>query len=146
MTELAELSIEEREQAFVCWNPTLRLVVSCDVAEGSGVGVRTLQRWVAQYRKAGLVGLARKLRRDRGERRAVSPKYWMVRDIVRKLPRDLLILAHRGAKAYGESFDLVIDGKLRRQRHLAGRPCSTRHSASEEGWLRWYTLANDHHR
>ena len=108
--------------------------------------VRTLQRWVAQYRKAGLVGLARKLRRDRGERRAVSPKYWMVRDIVRKLPRDLLILAHRGAKAYGESFDLVIDGKLRRQRHLAGRPCSTRHSASEGGWLRWYTLANDHHR
>ncbi len=44
------------------------------VAADAGVPLRTAQRWVAQYRKFGLVALARKTRKDRGEPRAVSPK------------------------------------------------------------------------
>jgi putative transposase len=36
-----------------------------------------------------------------------TPSYWVVRRIVRSLPSGLLMLAHRGNKAYGEGFDLV---------------------------------------
>jgi hypothetical protein len=39
------------------------------VADGSGVCFRTLQRWVAQYRRSGLAALARQSRFDRGNRR-----------------------------------------------------------------------------
>lgn len=36
-----------------------------------------------------------------------NPGYAVVRRIVRNLPTSLLMLAHRGNKAYGEGFDLV---------------------------------------
>jgi putative transposase len=35
------------------------------------------------------------------------PSYWVVYRIVSALPADLVTLAHRGSKAYGESFELV---------------------------------------
>jgi hypothetical protein len=35
------------------------------------------------------------------------PSYWVVRDLVRQLRASLLTLAHRGPKAYSETFDLV---------------------------------------
>ena len=35
------------------------------------------------------------------------PSYWTVYDIVREVPPSLGTLAHQGAKAYGESFDLI---------------------------------------
>lgn len=35
--------------------------------------IRTLRRWVAQYRSLGLTGLVRRPRNDQGQRRAVSP-------------------------------------------------------------------------
>ena len=35
------------------------------------------------------------------------PSYWIVCDIVREVPPSLRTLAHQGAKAYGESFDLI---------------------------------------
>src|ERR1700761_1367510 len=44
------------------------------VANDAGLPFRTAQRWVSQYRKFGLVALARKSRSDRGGRRVVSPK------------------------------------------------------------------------
>jgi putative transposase len=44
------------------------------VAVDADVCFRTAQRWVSQYRKFGLVALARKSRDDRGARRVVSPK------------------------------------------------------------------------
>jgi putative transposase len=36
-----------------------------------------------------------------------APGYWTVYDVVRELPPSLRALAHRGAKSYGESFDLI---------------------------------------
>jgi putative transposase len=44
------------------------------VARAAGIPYRTAQRWVAKYRRFGLIGLARKKRQDQGERRAVSAK------------------------------------------------------------------------
>ncbi len=35
------------------------------------------------------------------------PSYAVVYDVVRRLPRDLVALAHEGSKAYGESFEMV---------------------------------------
>ncbi len=46
------------------------------------MSVRTLQRWVAQYRRDGLASLVRKPRADRGERRAVSTK---IREVIEGL-------------------------------------------------------------
>ena len=42
------------------------------VAVAAGIPYRTAHRWLAQYRRFGLVALARKARVDRGERRAAS--------------------------------------------------------------------------
>ena len=114
------------------------------IAAEAGVPFRTVQRWACQYRRFGLVALARKMRGDNGVRRAVSanlkaaieglalerpplpitsiyrqvkqfaastgestPSYWTIYRVVRDLPEGLLTLAHRGNKAYSESFDLV---------------------------------------
>lgn len=42
------------------------------VAKAAGIPYRTAHRLVSEYRRRGLVALARKRRADRGERRAVS--------------------------------------------------------------------------
>ena len=41
------------------------------------------------------------------QRNEKVPSYAVVYDIVRRLPDDLVMLAHEGAKAYGDSFELV---------------------------------------
>jgi putative transposase len=78
MQDLTELSPEARELAlsrFRLLEPHLERGRELrSVADGTDLSFRTLQRWVAQYRKYGLAALARKSREDRGARRAVSPK------------------------------------------------------------------------
>jgi putative transposase len=148
MQTVGELSPASRDLAlrrFRLLEPHLQhdrplRVIASEVA----ISFRTLQRWVTQYRRFGLVALARKMRGDNGVRRAVStnlkaaieglalerpplpitsiyrqikqfavstgestPSYWTVYRVVRDLPEGLLPLAHRGNKAYSESFDLV---------------------------------------
>jgi transposase-like protein len=76
MQDLAGLSSEARELAltrFRLLQPHLER--GCElrsVAAQAEVSFRTLQRWVAQYRRSGLVALARKARGDQGGRRTVS--------------------------------------------------------------------------
>jgi len=74
--ELAGLSEEARKSAlerFRLLQPHLEQKRSLRlVATEAGVGFRTAQRWVTQYRRFGLAALARKRRADRGERRAAS--------------------------------------------------------------------------
>lgn len=114
------------------------------IAERTHVSFRTLQRWVAGYKRNGLPGLLRRARADRGERRTISPRlreaveglalerpplplssvhrqviqfahligeaapsYWVVRDIVLSLPKDLQTLAQQGTRRFGELYDLV---------------------------------------
>lgn len=77
MQELAELPEKDREQAisrFRLLEPHLSHGQELrSVSDASGVPLRTLQRWIAQYRKSGLVALVRRSRRDRGILRIVSP-------------------------------------------------------------------------
>lgn len=49
-----------------------------EIARAAGVPYATAKRWVARYRQFGLVGLARKGRADRGERRALSAELLQV--------------------------------------------------------------------
>jgi putative transposase len=78
MQELAGLSSEARELAltrFRLLQPHLEAGRELrSVAAEAEVSFRTLQRWVAQYRRSGLVTLARKVRGDQGGRRTVSSK------------------------------------------------------------------------
>lgn len=148
MTSLAELSVEERavaQERFELLEPHLRGGRELrSVAEHSHVSFRTLQRWVAGYKRDGLPGLLRRTRVDRGGRRAIStrlreaveglalerpplplssvhrqvthfaqligeapPSYWVVRDIVLGIPKDLQTLAQHGPRRFGELYDLV---------------------------------------
>src|SRR5919202_5149261 len=70
---LADLSEGERDQAlarFRILQPFLDGQTSLTaIAQEQAVTLRTLQRWVTHYRRDGLVGLARKGRTDRGQRR-----------------------------------------------------------------------------
>jgi putative transposase len=53
---------------------------------------------------AALYRQVRRLAHDLGD---PAPTYSVVYDVVRQLPRDLVVLAHQGTKAYSEAFELV---------------------------------------
>ena len=86
MRELTEVPADMRALAltrFRLIEPHLERDRSLQlVAHDAGVSLRTAQRWVTGYRADGLVALARKPRKDRGARRAVTPK---IRDAVEGL-------------------------------------------------------------
>ena len=75
---LATLSPEERARALERY----RILQPCTedgvplthVARHQGTPVRTLQLWLAQYRRHGLAGLARRPRRDRGQPHGLPPE------------------------------------------------------------------------
>jgi putative transposase len=45
-----------------------------DLARHGDIALRTLERWLAHYRREGLAGLARHRRRDRGQQRGLQPE------------------------------------------------------------------------
>jgi putative transposase len=75
---LAELSADERAIAlerFRLLEPHLQDGRELrSIAERTSVSFRTLQRWVAGYKRDGLPGLLRKVRADSGRRRTISPR------------------------------------------------------------------------
>lgn len=121
------------------------------VARAGGLQLRTLQRWLRAYRQQGLIGLARRARRDRGTRALPTPlvglieglalrsprptaaavhrhvmrvareqgwpvpSYSTVYAVIRGLDPALTTLAHEGATAYQNAFDLI-------HRRTADRP------------------------
>ena len=78
MRELGEVPEEARELAmsrFRLIQPHLEKNQPLQTVAANGkVPFRTAQRWVSQYRKFGLIALARKSRADRGARRVISLK------------------------------------------------------------------------
>jgi putative transposase len=73
---LVALTEEQRQAAlerYEILRPCLEQGVPvCDAAKLAGLGVRTLERFMADYRRRGLQGLVRKRRSDRGRRRKVT--------------------------------------------------------------------------
>jgi putative transposase len=78
MDELASLQESAREIAlerFRIIQPCLEEDRSLSViARKAGIPYRTIHRWLTRYRRFGLAALARKVREDRGKRRALSPQ------------------------------------------------------------------------
>ena len=152
---LAQLSDAQREQAmsrFAVLRPHLEDGVSLPrAAAAAGVAVRTAERWLARYRTAGLVGLARAPRTDVGQRKVAAgiveaieglylrkprpsvaaihrrilklakerqwtpPSYSNTYTIISRLDPSMVTLAHEGAAAYRDRFELVY-------RHRAPKP------------------------
>ena len=65
------------------------------IAEHSGVGERTLQRWAARYRSAGLAGLARAGRADRGQRRIPADLRLLIEGLALRRPPPSVATIHR---------------------------------------------------
>lgn len=73
------------------------------VSEGSGVTFRTLQRWVANYKRQGLAGLVRKERTDVGERRTTSSRMReAIEGLALEKPPLPLSSVHRQAKQFAQ--------------------------------------------
>jgi putative transposase len=57
------------------------------VAREHGIALRTVQRWMRQYRQAGLTGLARTARADRGRHRLPAELQLLIEGLALKKPR-----------------------------------------------------------
>jgi putative transposase len=73
-------------------SPKIKAAIEGLALERPPLPIRSICRQIRQFAEAS------------GER---LPGYGTVYDLVREVPRSLVTLAHRGSKAYGESFDPV---------------------------------------
>jgi putative transposase len=87
----AALDERRREQAmarFAVLRPSLEEGVPlARAAGGAGVPIRTAERWLARYRRGGLAGLARPIRRDAGTHRSPADLVALVEGMALKPPR-----------------------------------------------------------
>lgn len=65
------------------------------LATTSGVGLRTLQRWKAQFQREGTAGLGRQMRADRGARRLEAVLLQQIEDLALTKPRPSVATIHR---------------------------------------------------
>jgi putative transposase len=69
------------------------------VARIAGVPLRSVQRWLAHYRAAGLVGLARVQRSDTGQRTLPVELVQVIEGIALRTPRPSIAAMHRSMTA-----------------------------------------------
>ena len=105
---LAELSEEERKSAyerFALLRPCLEDGVSqAEVARKEQISLKNIQRWIRQYRKEGLVGLARRRRSDRGKRRGIPTEcVQLIEGLALQRPRRSAVAIHRQVEAIAKS-------------------------------------------
>jgi transposase len=110
---LAELSEEERKSAyerFELLRPCLEEGVSqAEIARREQISLKNIQRWVRQYREAGLVGLARRRRKDSGKRRGIPAEcVQLIEGLARPRPRRSAAAIHRKARGYRSESGLAI--------------------------------------
>jgi len=97
---LAALSPDERMQAMERYRmlqPCVdRNVPLTHVARQHGIPLRTAERWLAQYRREGLAGLARRGRSDRGQPRGLRPELQpVIEGLALRKPPPTAALVHR---------------------------------------------------
>jgi len=97
---LAALSSDERMQAMERYRmlqPCVdRNVPLTHVARQHGIPLRTAERWLAQYRREGLAGLARRGRSDRGQPRGLRPELQpVIEGLALRKPPPTAALVHR---------------------------------------------------
>ncbi|MBT8225397.1 MAG: DDE-type integrase/transposase/recombinase, partial [Dactylosporangium sp.] len=96
---LAELPPARREEALRRWRilrPHLEDGVALPAAvSGTGVPLRTAERWLARFRASGLAGLARAPRADRGARKIPDELRLLVEGLSLRTPRPSVAHVHR---------------------------------------------------
>jgi len=96
---LAACTEEERQQAmarFAVLQPHLNEgVLLAEAARHAGVPLRSVQRWLARYRAAGLVGLVRAKRADMGKRKLPAELVALVEGMALRKPRPSIAAMHR---------------------------------------------------
>src|SRR5437660_6656487 len=66
------------------------------VAHRQGLALRTIERWLARYRRDGFAGLARRGRRDRGHRRRLHPELTpVIEGLALRTPPPTVAFVHR---------------------------------------------------
>jgi putative transposase len=97
------LSEEERDHAlsrFRVLRPFLDDGVAlARIAEESGLNLRTLRRWVRQYRERGMAGLCRKARADKSKRRMSQGLQEVIEGLALQKPPLSAAMVHRRAVA-----------------------------------------------
>jgi putative transposase len=104
--ELAALSEASRAEAHRRWlvlRPHLEDGVPlARVAAQCGIPYRTLQRWLSRYQEAGLAGLARAVRADRGRSRFPEPLRLLAEGLALRAPAPSAAHVHRQVAAVAE--------------------------------------------
>jgi putative transposase len=100
---LAALPPDERTRAlerYQMLQPCVEHGVSLThIARQHGIALRTLERWLAQYRRHGLAGLSRRGRRDRGHHRGLRPALKeCIEGLALRKPPPTVALVHRQVK------------------------------------------------
>jgi putative transposase len=100
---LAALTEAQRQQAMARF-AVLRLhlhegIPLSEVARTAGVPLRSVQRWLARYRAAGLVGLARAQRSDTGQRKLPAELVQVIEGMALRKPRPSIAAIHRSMTA-----------------------------------------------
>jgi putative transposase len=70
-----------------------------EVARTAGVPLRSVQRWLAHYRAAGLVGLARAQRSETGQRKLPAELVQVIEGMALRQPRPSIAAIHRRVTA-----------------------------------------------
>ena len=100
MSLLTSLSEEQRALAMERF-AVVRLVVEeglpqAQVAREQHIPLRSLQRWIALYRKRGLIGLARPTRTDRGTHRHLTTnQIHLIEGLALQKPKPSIATVHR---------------------------------------------------
>src|SRR4029453_10313559 len=96
---LAACTEEESQQAmarFAVLQPHINEgVLLAEAARNAGVPLRSVQRWLARYRAAGLVGLVRAKRSDMGKRKLPAELVALVEGMALRTPRPSIAAMHR---------------------------------------------------
>lgn len=119
---LTELTVDRRDEAiarFAVLKPHLEDGVSLrQAASDAGVAVRTAQRWLAKYRPAGLLGLARSTRSDRHRRKLAAEVVGLIEGLALRKPQPSVAAIYRRvaavapehgwqAPSYGSVYSIV---------------------------------------
>ena len=73
-----------------------------DCAAANGVPLRTVQRWLARYRRDGLIGLSRPARSDAGQRRIGDEWIGFIEGLALQKPRTSVAAIHRRVSAFAD--------------------------------------------
>ena len=106
---LAACTEEERQQAmarFAVLRPHINEgVLLSEAARDAGVPLRSVQRWLARYRAAGLVGLVRATRSDMGNRKLPAELVALIEGMALRKPRPSIAAMHRHMTALATQRD-----------------------------------------